>query len=209
MILQKILLLKTILADRILQSQWLNTYACEGPPNAMYIFNINDIEAYEPDEDETWAPLYTDFAGEYIIGQCGYKYTPIYAGCCFASLDLKISEGWMSGSPALLDPDDDAYESLVHLGANDNTYCSVKPINGSLFTGLVEVLVLADDTTCVDQYYKCKKNGDFLVYADDGCSGDPISVKLLPQSTEYDDPDLGLLTGKMVTFQKGSVKNIW
>ncbi|KAI8896211.1 hypothetical protein BC833DRAFT_598486 [Globomyces pollinis-pini] len=208
MILNYLILLSVAHADKILESQWLDSYSCDGPPNAMYIFNINDIEAYEPDEDETWAPLYTDFACEYIIGTCGIKKTPIYNGCCFASLDLTISEGWKSGSPTLL-PSDDTYDGLVYLGANGNTYCSVKPMNGSLFMGLVQVLVLADDTTCVDQHYKCKKNGEFLVYNENGCNGNPISVSFQPQSTELSHPSLGTFEGQMVTFQKGTTQKIW
>ncbi|KAJ2991246.1 hypothetical protein HDV02_003906 [Globomyces sp. JEL0801] len=196
-------------AERIIQSQWMDSYSCEGPPDAMYVFNIQNLKSQSP-KNETWAPLYTAFANEFIIGKCGYKYTPIFSGCCFASLDLNLSSGWKSGSPTLLKPDDFTYESSVYVGANDHSYCSINPINGSLFNGLSEVLFLADDKDiCVDKYYKCNKDGSFLVYPSEGCTGTPATLGLQQNIIQFDIQALGNFEGRLVTYQNGATRTIW
>ncbi|KAI8897845.1 hypothetical protein BC833DRAFT_591992 [Globomyces pollinis-pini] len=197
-----------VLSARILNSQWLNTGYCDSPPNAMYVFDIANIKAKTPQKGETWSSLYQQFASENPIGTCGAQYEKSTSGCCVNL--LTNTNGWKSGSPTLLNSNDTSYEKSLYEYAIKQTYCNVKPNNGILFNGFVDVFILADES-CIDGYYQCSLNGYFNVFENEGCKGQVSPYQLTTQPLDLTHLQLGTFTASLKTFSAadGNIKVDW
>ncbi|KAI8892535.1 hypothetical protein BC833DRAFT_359737, partial [Globomyces pollinis-pini] len=199
-----------ILPDRLLLSQWSNNLYCEGPPNMMYVFPINDFASYEPDEGETWSTYYTLLTadGDSGINRCGTTMKSMHSNCCFSTLSLEYLDYWSSGSPALLDPSVSDYNTSVYASTAGYSYCTVQSINSSLFDGYESTMVLGDDN-CTDKHYKCSSDGLFRIYTEENCEGSSVDFTLTTEQTEYTDSEIGDFVGFINSFNSGTQKVEW
>ncbi|KAI8897462.1 hypothetical protein BC833DRAFT_658563 [Globomyces pollinis-pini] len=193
-------------STKVLQSQWYDVMDCSGPPNAMYLFNMSSVTAYTPTEGETWAEFYTYL--ESPIGYCGNKDSELYDSCCSASIYPKKTNNWASGSPTIVDDNLSTYESVIFSGAAGQTYCSIQPIDGSLFKGFLDVMILGNDL-CIDQYYKCSTDGEFKVYPNTTCTGEAIKYSLSTKPTNITDNTNGMFTGELRKYNSGTISQKW
>ncbi|KAJ2998595.1 hypothetical protein HDV02_004410 [Globomyces sp. JEL0801] len=158
----------TALSDIVLQSQWMYSNNCQGPPSTMFLFEHIDLNENIPQKNETWPSYYEFTMQEFPPGFCGNMYNPIYSGCCYTSLDLDASLNYQSGAPYLLGNED--YKTAVSLQANGKTYCKILSPNLPSFDGFSVVFIL-NDSKCYEDYYSCDANGRFLIYSEKRCKG--------------------------------------
>ncbi|KAJ2997257.1 hypothetical protein HDV02_005719 [Globomyces sp. JEL0801] len=193
-------------SESVLQSQWSKSPYCEGPPTAMYRFEVVDTSANEPLENEIWPPLYQAMALEYSADQCGNNIEVLDAGCCLSSLDLEFTLGWKSGSVAK--EKDNTLEERMYNTASNQVYCHFVATNSSLFHLVPEAFILADKT-CIDSYYTCGTDGEFEVYSEPGCNGEKFTLQLNNSLEDFSNEEHGELQGELYRVINPKNKTKW
>ncbi|KAJ2998351.1 hypothetical protein HDV02_004566 [Globomyces sp. JEL0801] len=196
-------LLAVVTAEYIVQSEWLSSTSCSGPPSSIYSFQVADLSVSEKPENETWAPMYELSIKDYAYGLCGNLPIELIGYCCFNSLQQSQSGGYLSGiSIAQIQP---TVMYSLPSSAGGQQYCSITPQNGTTVFGYEDALIHASGT-CTDKMI-CYPNGKFEVYSDSACSKllasvnlslDPVKVKGITDAV-----------GKFITTPKGFGSTQW
>ncbi|KAJ2997632.1 hypothetical protein HDV02_005281 [Globomyces sp. JEL0801] len=164
-------------AHKILQSQWLDSPNCEGPPNIMLLYTISTVTVQMANShNSTRASLFESQMEDADYGSCGVAFGFVDGGCCYSVLDLSLSGGYKSGRPALIN--DTNGQKRLPLEANNNAYCNVSLVedyNGS-HVGFLSILAHTD--RCIDQRFKCYTNQSLSYYSEDNCEGTVTNMAL-------------------------------
>ncbi|KAI8897476.1 hypothetical protein BC833DRAFT_658573 [Globomyces pollinis-pini] len=197
----------TVYSKIILESQWSNSWNCHGPPDAVYSFNVNDESTTVPNDHETWSKLYTAFIQYSPLGTCGLGPQRMDS-CCIASTDLTITYGLKSGSPSVLETNKSTYDNYFYQSMKGNTYCQITPTNNSILRGFNDVFFLADGS-CIDDYFQCTEDHEFIVYNNTKCQGDKVIIKFDSSKTQFSNDILGQFDGQLRTDINGSISTKW
>ncbi|KAI8898568.1 hypothetical protein BC833DRAFT_430513 [Globomyces pollinis-pini] len=196
------------LSRSVLESQWLVSNACSGPPDLMKVFEY--IEPKPMDDENHFFNLFRDFTSPipYQIGSCGYLSETLSDSCCYVSIDPDEIVDITSASPIVIDSVETDFSQHMYKSANENSYCSIKPISDTFFGNFEAVMFLAS-TTCIDYYYKCESNGMFTYYMEEGCQGDFLAIELKEEEQLFNTTDYGIFNGKWITIETGSKYPKW
>ncbi|KAI8893958.1 hypothetical protein BC833DRAFT_606745 [Globomyces pollinis-pini] len=107
----------------VLESQWKNSDSCAGPPTSMYYFKVSDLESHASSENETWSDYYSFHANEIPVYICGNLALDPNNQCCYSSIDSRLSFGYKSGAPFLLEEGEDL-DAVVPKSTNNHQYCT-------------------------------------------------------------------------------------
>ncbi|KAJ2995116.1 hypothetical protein HDV02_001054 [Globomyces sp. JEL0801] len=182
------------LSRSVLESQWLVSNACSGPPDLMKVFEY--IEPKPMDDENHFFNLFRDFTSPipYQIGSCGYLSETLSDSCCYVSIDPDEIVDITSASPIVIDSVETDFSQHMYKSANEYSYCSIKPISDTFFGNFEAVMFLAS-TTCIDYYYKCESNGMFTYYMEEGCQGDFLAIELKEDEQLFNTTDYGIFNG--------------
>ncbi|KAI8900640.1 hypothetical protein BC833DRAFT_581253 [Globomyces pollinis-pini] len=188
---------------QILQFQWLNSNNCNGSPNVMYSINVDSLEDTHPRINQSWPGMLTMQMRDAPYGTCGIAAFSVNDQCCSQSLDTSrdFSNGYLSGRPSLIDTAD--IMTKMPLGSNGHQYCNISHIGA--VTNYNFVALLADDTVCIDEYYRCFSNHSISVYSDSNCLGSSNNY-ILPDTHQSIS---GLGEGSFIEIKGGKSTNSW
>ncbi|KAJ2992383.1 hypothetical protein HDV02_003084, partial [Globomyces sp. JEL0801] len=196
-------------ATQLLQSQWSDSWNCNGPPKSINIFNITDIYAYTPGEEEVWPVFYENRALSNPIGYCGNSYELLYSECCVSSLDPSITAHYKSSQAALLEEDGSNLLDTIPKDANGATYCYIQSSTANITHTLFNQMYFLADGSCIDEMYKCTPDGGFYIYEKAECSG-PYEEYLLDVSVSSNTSQiLGEFTGEMMALTDAKNEHLW
>ncbi|KAJ2996444.1 hypothetical protein HDV02_006522 [Globomyces sp. JEL0801] len=203
-----LLLCRIVESNLVVESRWGNSYRCEGPPNSLVVFNVNDISAFGPDEGEIWPVTYESMASANPLGVCGNLYVPTYTQCCVSSLNLEVTGNFQSSLPALIE-DESNFDSLIHKDANGLSYCDIQPVDAVITPTLFNHMLFLTDNSCIDGVYRCFKNGTFAIYSEKQCSGIVEVYPLDSSSTIQSSSIIGTFEGKTRIIANAANSRIW
>ncbi|KAJ3315026.1 hypothetical protein HDV04_004826 [Boothiomyces sp. JEL0838] len=202
--------LQAIVAQNtVVESQWLHSDSCKGPPDSVFIFDVLDLNEYQPQMNETWSSFYNfTVSNGNTVGFCGNfpSYNP--NNCCYQSLDTSISgsQGYQSGSPFVLDSNSSTITAFSQQ-ANGYSYCKLDAFQHGSLHGYIEIFYYASNA-CIDGYFTCSAQKQFYVYSDYGCVG-MSSIYSIDTKQEFYDPILGNFSAEFVTIKDGTGTIQW
>ncbi|KAI8908574.1 hypothetical protein EDD86DRAFT_270618 [Gorgonomyces haynaldii] len=177
----------------VLDSQWLLSSSCEGPPDALFSFNVTDLSLEYPTDQESWPNTYYLLAPFDNCGVLTHEQFQRTGGCCQSSLavDTTIYKSFtVARMQSLFDM------TRAPQAAKDSVYCHLyDPGDSSLFGYNSWWL---KPGSCVEEYFRCTPDGQMSVYNYTGCRGTPLETHYLsnlPQS--YESDYLGQFTAKI------------
>ncbi|KAI8906255.1 hypothetical protein EDD86DRAFT_256382 [Gorgonomyces haynaldii] len=160
------------------------TDGCQGPPQAMYTFDLNRKH-----------PAFFDFVTlDMPLGMCGLSELDTFK-CCYQSLDLSSSLYNSGGHQAY----DDQFQ--IPKGANGSTYCSLTNV-----LNYTSIMVLGNNQ-CVEGTFKCTGTA-IQVFPNDNCTGQPQTIPLTSIAVNRVSDVLGSFSGQLLAI-KGNMKFDW
>ncbi|KAJ3313793.1 hypothetical protein HDV04_001597 [Boothiomyces sp. JEL0838] len=160
----------------VFQIGWVRSTDCSTPPNVMYSFS------------GITTTLYNETINEQVtLTTCGSNLFPMNGGCCLSNLD---STTYFSGYSSLVQRQAFTDKSNFPVAANGANYCHVKALNNGSLYGLSDIWYFAD-STCIDDHFSCKPNGEFHYYPNSQCTGTSSSIQLNTKEANFNFQTMG------------------
>ncbi|KAJ3314540.1 hypothetical protein HDV04_006079 [Boothiomyces sp. JEL0838] len=203
-----ILLLSGQIASKLaLTAEWTNLTACNGPPNAMYSFDIQSPDSQTAPPGEVWPNGYSLQAVERTLssGCLGVTVKVPFAGACCASF---INSNSRIAS-ALTVSVQDTVKSAVPAMANGEKYCLLQSNGNNTVFGFEGVWYLADGSCSPTDNISCSPTGVLSVYSDPNCQGVPKSFQLSSSQSTLSFKNVLNVQGSLVILSSGQTNIGW
>ncbi|KAI8898400.1 hypothetical protein BC833DRAFT_564983 [Globomyces pollinis-pini] len=188
-------------SSSIVQFQWTDSDSCSGPPQIVYAFSVMDLKQSVPSAEEHWPGLFQLQMSEGPFGYCGVASLPVRDECCYHSLNLTQSNGYLSGRPALLGRE--SLQNQMPIESNGAGYCNITTATQSP-SNYIFMSILSDGN-CYEDHYRCFSNSSLSTYAEEGCGGIPVNYPI--SSNVIDIPNIGPTT--YIKVNGGKSKTSW
>ncbi|KAI8908353.1 hypothetical protein EDD86DRAFT_254180 [Gorgonomyces haynaldii] len=189
------LLQSAVYGIHVLSSEWASDFYCQGPPSAVTVLDVSDLDLGSPNPGEIWTNAYYITSPYYSCGTgISTEEFRLLKGCCVSSLDVQITAGMTSASSKLVSDISELYNAPV--GMSGNRYCQITPISDGSVYSFVSVYLLADGT-CSEGVFSCSASGVFKTYNGDcGVPNEVLQLSTTPQV--FMNTSIGDFTAKII-----------
>lgn len=151
-----------ILCAQIVDSQWSSS-PCVGPPQVIYIFEMADLEAVSPTEnDETWPDAFSNILiNDEYMSMCSQFQNVPNDGCCRVAYP-EFDVGYQGIIAQPLDSID--IQNSIPIDSNGQEYCHLTALDDISLHGFQELYILisecANGIVCGENWIALHDTGD-------------------------------------------------
>ncbi|KAJ3273967.1 hypothetical protein HDV01_003637 [Terramyces sp. JEL0728] len=185
----------TISADipAVFQIGWLQNSNCATPPNVMFSFAGITTALYNETINE-----------QFSLTSCGNNLFAMTQGCCLSNIDTAFFSGYSS----LAQREAFTTKSNFPIAADGALYCHLQKNDSASLYGYSDIWYLAD-SSCVEERYSCKANGEFHYYLQPGCAGTSKTIQLANKLAPFKFDDMGNINGELIKISGGTETYTW